>query len=111
MSKEAIGIAINGRDIKIAHIYREKNKLTVDFLENATLNADPEAEVRNKAVIDNESLFNKEEDVFAIKNPLEIKKNENKETSIQDNADILYSLLIKYADRTIRISDGRIQVQ
>ena len=68
MSKEAIGIAINGRDVKIAHVYREKNRLTVDLLEKVTLATDPEADVRKKVAADNESTLTKEEDVFAIKN-------------------------------------------
>jgi len=31
MRKEAIGIAINGREVKVALVYRDKNRLGVDF--------------------------------------------------------------------------------
>ena len=40
MKKDAIGIAINGREIKIAHVFQDKYRLGVDFIESALLASD-----------------------------------------------------------------------
>ncbi len=105
MRKEAIGIAINGREVKIAHVFRDKHRLGVDFLESSFFTADIDVELKKKVEQrSGEPIINEEEDIFVDSNPHETKSPLEKETGIRENIDILYSLLAKYTGRKIKIA-------
>ncbi len=106
MAKEALGIAINGREVKIAHVRRDKHRLTVDYLESAVLTNEMDSELRKKAEEEMETtaLFQNEEDLLTIKNPLENKASLEKETQLRENMSVFHSLLRKFAARRIRIA-------
>ena len=105
MSNEAVGIAINGREVKIAHVHRDKDRLAVDYLESAVLTSDMEHELRKKAEEEAApSYIQNEEDIFSQKNPLESKASSEKESSLRENVDVLYSLLRKFSGRRIKVA-------
>ena len=105
MRKEAIGIAINGREVKIAHLVRrDKHRMGVDYLESATLTTDLEIEAKKREAENLETSISKEEvDVFALKNPYETKAPVDKEAGARDNTNVIYSLLRRFATRKIKI--------
>jgi len=105
MINEAVGIAINGREVKIAHVYRDKNRLAVDFLESAVLTRDMEYEISKKTEETGEAPFDQnEEDIFAIKSPYETKASADKETNLRENVDVIYSLVRKFAARRVKVA-------
>lgn len=106
MANEAVGIAINGREVKIAHIRRDKYRLAVDYLESASLTTDMDSELSKKAERDVETtaLFHNEDDLFTQKNPRESKASLERDTELRENVDVLYSLLRKFAARRIKIA-------
>jgi len=105
MKKEAIGIVINGREVKIAHAFRDKHRLGVDFLESSIFTADIDAELKKKEEQPPDtSVINEDEDIFATKSPYETKSPLEKETGIRENIDILYSLLSKFAASKIKVA-------
>lgn len=106
MRKEALGIAINGRDVKIAHVFqRDKHTLAVDYLETAVLMTDLELEAKRREAEAAEKPLGKEEtDVFALKSPYETKEPAEKGADMRDNANVLYSLLRKFAARKMRVA-------
>jgi len=104
MKKEAIGIAVNGREVKIAHIHQDKYRLSVDFLESSILASDIDADYkRNHEQAAEVSINTDEDDVFATKNPYENKSPIEKETGSRENIDILYSLLAKFAAKRTKV--------
>ncbi len=105
MKKEAIGIAINGREVKIAHVFRDKYRVGVDYLESAVLTSDIDAELKKKEAqpADN-AMLNEEEDLFTSKSPYNTKSPLEKETGVRENVDILYSLLAKFAASKIKVA-------
>jgi len=105
MRKEAIGIAINDREIKIAHVFREKNVLAVDYLESAILMTDIENEAREKAEDSPQTTtITEQEDAFALDSPQGIKAQTEKESGSQDNVEALTSLLLKFSGRKIKVA-------
>lgn len=104
MRKEAIGIAINGREVKIAHIIRDKYRLGIDFLESAVLTSDIDAELKKKEDQPAEAPIIEEDDLFTTKNPYGTKSPNEKEAGVRENIDILYSLLSKFAAKKIKIA-------
>ncbi|UCE06254.1 MAG: SPOR domain-containing protein [bacterium] len=105
MRKEAVGIAINGRDVKIAHVSIDKHRLAVDFLESAILLTDIESAVRKRAAEKAEMpLIEQEDDVFTLKSSYETGGLADSGTGSGDNADVLYSLLRKFAIRKIKVA-------
>ncbi len=104
MRKEAIGIAINGREVKIAHVYRDKYRLGVDYLESGVFITDIDAELKTKEKQPlDQAEFQQEEDLFAAKTPYAGQTPLEKPGSTRDNVDILYSLLSKFAARRIKV--------
>ncbi len=105
MIKEAVGIAINGREVKIAHVRRDKYRLAVDYLESAVLTSDMEYELRKKAEQEAApSIVQNEEDIFSLKGSLEANATTVKESNLRENVDVLYSLLRKFAARRVRVA-------
>ncbi|MDZ7319663.1 MAG: hypothetical protein ONB11_10935, partial [candidate division KSB1 bacterium] len=105
MMKEAVGIAINGREVKIAHLYRDKNRLGVDFLETAILAHDMDYEINKKVEETAEAaLAQNDEDIFASKTPYEGHAAAEKESNLKENIDVIYSLVRKFASRRIRVA-------
>lgn len=105
MKKEAIGIAINGREVKIAHIFHDKYHVGVDFLESAVFTTDIDAELKKREEQSPEpTALNEEEDLFTTKSPYSSKSPLEKETGVRENVDILYSLLSKFAARKIKVA-------
>jgi cell division protein FtsB len=98
MSKQAIGIVINGTDLKIAHLVREKRNIAVSFLETASLPSD--LETGHSAPVDEaERASQQEREIFSIDtqeasaDPVQIS------SSVQENANQIYSLLKKFGSR------------
>ncbi|MBD3378068.1 hypothetical protein GF406_23765 [candidate division KSB1 bacterium] len=98
MSKQAISIVINGTDLKIAHLVREKRNIAVSFLETATLHSDLETGT-TAPVDDQERASQQEREIFSIDkqessaDPIQIS------SSTQENANQIYSLLKKFGSR------------
>ncbi len=105
MRKEAIGIAINGREVKIAHVYRDKYRLGVDYLESGLFATDIDAELKSKEKqpLENEQ-FDQEEDLFAAKTPYAGRTPLEKPGGARDNVDILFSLLSKFGARKTKVA-------
>lgn len=105
MINEAVGIAINGREVKIAHLRRDKYRLAVDYLESAVLNRDMDFELRKKAEGGAEAtLLQNEEDLFALKSSYETKAPSDKDSSYRENVDAIYSLLRKFAGKRVKVA-------
>lgn len=105
MIKEAVGIAINGREVKIAHLYRDKHRLGVDFLETALLSQDMDYEISKKVEETAQTaLAQSEEDAFATKTPYIADATPEKESNLKENVDVIYSLVRKFAGRRVRVA-------
>ncbi len=105
MNHEAIGIAINGREVKIVHMVRDKYRLLVNYLESAVLKSDleEEAKLKSKQAPDS-TVLNEDDDIFSIKEePYRSKAQDGKRLSARENADIIYSLLRKFTVRKIKV--------
>lgn len=104
MKKEAIGIAINGREVKIAHMFRDKHRLVVDYMESAILRSDLEKDARPKAKESaNIDRLKEEDSIFGVKNQYDEGEIVEEESSVQKNADVLHGLLNKFATRQITV--------
>ena len=65
MKKEAIGISVNGREVKIAHMYRDKTQLNIDFLESTYLKTDLELDSRKREEhAENIDKLSEDNDIF-----------------------------------------------
>lgn len=105
MINEAVGIAINGREVKIAHLRRDKYRLAVDYLESAVLTRDMDFELRKKTEGGAETtLLQNEEDLFALKSAYETKAPSDKDAGYRENVDVIYSLLRKFAARRVKVA-------
>ncbi|MCU0644991.1 MAG: hypothetical protein MUC94_12115 [bacterium] len=105
MINEAVGIAINGREVKIAHLRRDKYRLAVDYLESAVLTRDMDFELRKKTEGGSEAtLLQNEEDLFALKSAYETKAPSDKDAGYRENVDVIYSLLRKFAARRVKVA-------
>ena len=104
MRKEAIGIAINGREVKIAHVFRDKYRLGVDFLESSTFITDIDADLKKKEKPRPETSVIEEDDVFSVKSNIDTKSPIEKETGARENTDILYTLLSKFSSKKVKVA-------
>ncbi|MEE4312811.1 MAG: hypothetical protein V2J62_13190 [candidate division KSB1 bacterium] len=107
MKNEALGIVVNGREVKIAHIIRDKHHMILDYLESATLKSDleEEAKKRQQAEKMETPLISEEDDIFAIKEePQERRSSTEKKQNAQENIDIIYSLLSKFSGRKTKVA-------
>lgn len=105
MINEAVGIAINGREVKIAHLRRDKYRLAVDFLESGVLPNDMDSELRKSPdEVAGTTLLQNEEDLFALKSSYEPKAPADKDTRFRENADVIYALLRKFAAKRVKVS-------
>ena len=115
MRQEAIGIAINGREVKIAHVFRDKHRLGVDFLESSTFSTDIDAELKKKDQQKPETPVIEEEELFSTKSTYDTKTPLESETGIRENTDVLYCLLTKFTSRknkvAFNISPSRVTYQ
>ena len=104
MRKEAIGIAINGREVKIAHLFKDKDRMAIDFLQSAVLASDLEIQERNNNDDGLEATLNKDEvDAFDINGPYETELPQENEEETRNNANVLHTVLNKFAGRKSKV--------
>ena len=105
MINEAVGIAINGREVKIAHLRRDKYQLAVDYLESAVLPHDMDFELGTKTPESAEAtLLQTEDDLFAMKGAYESRGSTEKDSTFRENVDVIYALLRKFAARRHKVA-------
>ncbi|MBN1540773.1 hypothetical protein JW992_01415, partial [candidate division KSB1 bacterium] len=104
MSKQALGIAVNGRQVRIAHLVRDNKSIAVSFLESTTLLADLENPAATPLTRDQRSGSEEAEELFGFE-----QQNRHTETgfnspSVQENANVLFALMKKFTARRIPIA-------
>ena len=104
MRKQAIGIAINGRDVKIAQLIRDKSGVSVAYLQSAILSSDLDNEAHQALEERTQAPLNEsKEDLFGMDKPPEVEEPVQDNARVQENANIIYSLLKKFTATKVRV--------
>ncbi len=107
--KHALGLAVSGTEVRLAHLSNNKGQIQIEGLERAklasTLEQQPaSAPAANPAEVETKDVFGLK-DAFGLKDSLG-ERAAGETTYKQDNAnlEILYQLLQKYTQRKIKIA-------
>lgn len=100
--KEALGLAVSGTEVRLAHLVQENGRIRIEGLERAKLRSSLEAQKnapKNAEVQDAETA-----DMFGLKNT-SVAKNAPPEDFQPDsgNLEVLYALLDKHTKKRIKV--------
>ena len=102
--RTAIGLAISGREVRLATLMREKDQISVVALETAYLDSSLEHQTtKEELVVDNKPNADAR-DAFGLKDAWDEKTSEQEaQTKGNANLEILYKFLFKHASKKIRV--------
>ena len=102
--RPAIGLAISGREVRLATLMREKDQISVVALETAYLDSSLEHQTtKEELVVDNKPNADAR-DAFGLKDAWDEKTSEQEaQTKGNANLEILYKFLFKHASKKIRV--------
>ncbi len=100
--KEALGLAVSGTEVRLAHLVNDKGRIRIEGLERAKLRSSMEAQKaapKTAEVQDAETA-----DMFGLKST-SVAKNKPQDDFQQDNGniEILYGLLDKFTQKRVKI--------
>jgi len=104
MKKQALGIAVDGRIIRIAHLVRDKKSIAVSFLETDTLPADLEDHTSPLLAKEETDGADSTEVLFGYEQQNRDRAAGLSGATVQENANVLYRLIKKFTLHRIPIA-------
>lgn len=101
--KQALGLAVSGTEVRLAHLINHNGQIRIEGLERARLKTTLETQPTDKS----EAKLGDSEakDAFGLKDTLSEKApDDNEQKSDSGNLEILYRLLEKYTQKKIKIA-------
>ncbi len=101
--KEALGLAVSGTEVRLAHLVSERGRVRIEGLERAKLRSSLEAQKTTKKTAEPQETENN--DMFGLKNTTAEKSPPREDYQHDDaNLEVLYELLGKFTKKRIKIA-------